>query len=74
MRVQYITDAKGRKTAAVVPISEWEQVVAALDAHAHSERETAHLLSTEAMRKRFKAARGRSGGQTLDEVKDARGR
>ena len=73
MRVHYITDAKGRKTAAVVPIAEWEQVVEALDAHERSEKETAHLLSTEAMRRRFAAARQRTGGKTLEEVKDALG-
>lgn len=73
MRVQYITDAKGRKKAAVVPIAEWEQVLAALEAHEGSEKETAHLLSTEAMRKRFAAARKRTGGKTLEEVRDALG-
>jgi hypothetical protein len=73
MRVQYITDAKGRKKAAVVPIAEWEGVLSALGAHERREEETAHLLNSEVMRRRLAAARARAGGKTLEEVKDALG-
>ncbi len=31
MKVQFVTDAKGRKTAVQIPIKEWERIRARLD-------------------------------------------
>jgi hypothetical protein len=31
MKVQFVTDAKGRKTAVQIPIKEWERIRAKLD-------------------------------------------
>ena len=58
--IQYISDENGEPTAVIVPISLWREI--------ESERETAHLLQSEAMRRRLLEARGRQQGPSLDEA------
>jgi antitoxin YefM len=61
--VQYISDAEGNTTGVLVPIELWHEIA--------SERETAYLLSSEAMKRRLLEAKERSTGISLE---DARGR
>lgn len=58
--VQYITDADGHDVGVIVPIELWREIA--------SERETAHLLSSEAMKKRLMDPGGRAAGLTLEEA------
>lgn len=59
--VQYISDATGNAVAVIVPIDVWREI--------ESERETAYLLKSDAMRKRLLEAKNRTGGITLDEAR-----
>jgi PHD/YefM family antitoxin component YafN of YafNO toxin-antitoxin module len=59
--VQYVSDASGNAVAVIVPIDVWREI--------ESERETAYLLKTEAMRKRLSEAKNRTGGISLDDVR-----
>lgn len=58
--IQYLSNENGEKVAAVVPIELWREI--------ESERETAYLLKSEAMKERILAAKNRSDGMTLEEV------
>ena len=58
--VQYITDADGHDVGVIVPIELWREIA--------SERETAYLLSSEAMKKRLLDARDRAMGLTFEEA------
>ena len=58
--IQYVSDESGEPTAVIVPISLWRDI--------ESERETAHLLKSETMRRRLLAAKEREQGLSLDEV------
>jgi PHD/YefM family antitoxin component YafN of YafNO toxin-antitoxin module len=53
-QIQYISDAEGKEVGVVVPIELWREIA--------SERETAHLLKSEAMRKRLLEAIARADG------------
>ena len=46
--LQYVTDENGKPTAVLVPIDLWREIA--------SERETAHLLKSETMRRRLMEA------------------
>jgi PHD/YefM family antitoxin component YafN of YafNO toxin-antitoxin module len=59
--VQYVSDASGNAVAVIVPIVVWREI--------ESERETAYLLKTEAMRKRLSEAKNRTEGISLDDVR-----
>ena len=59
--VQYLSDSKGEPVAAVVPIELWREI--------ESERETAYLMKSPAMRERILEAKARQGGLTLEEVR-----
>ncbi|HEX6964032.1 MAG TPA: hypothetical protein VF175_19345 [Lacipirellula sp.] len=59
--LQYLTDDNGNAVAVVVPIDVWRDI--------ESERETAYLLKSEAMRKRLIEAKNRTEGISLDEVR-----
>lgn len=50
--VQYVTGADGKQVGVFIPIDQWRDL--------ESERETAYLLSTEAMRNRLLGALERS--------------
>ena len=58
--IQYVSDESGEPTAVIVPISLWHDIA--------SERETAHLLKSETMKRRLLAAKEREQGLSLDEV------
>ncbi|HEX9733760.1 MAG TPA: prevent-host-death protein [Thermoanaerobaculia bacterium] len=63
--IQYVSDEDGRRTAVLVPISLWQEIA--------SERETAHLLTSETMRKRLLEARSRTDGITVEEAREKLG-
>jgi PHD/YefM family antitoxin component YafN of YafNO toxin-antitoxin module len=58
--IQYISDQTGRKTAVIVPIELWQQIIA--------EQETAYLLKSETMKQRLLTAKGRSESISLGEA------
>jgi hypothetical protein len=59
--VQYVSDEQGKAVAVIVPIDVWREI--------ESERETAYLLKSDAMKKRLLEAKGRTGGISLDDVR-----
>lgn len=59
-QVQYISDDNNTITAVIVPIELWHEL--------QSEKETAYLLKSEAMRERLLAARQRNTGIPLEEA------
>jgi PHD/YefM family antitoxin component YafN of YafNO toxin-antitoxin module len=63
--VQYVSDESGNAVAVIVPIDVWREI--------ESERETAYLLKSDAMRKRLLEAKNRIGGLSLDEVRQKLG-
>ena len=58
--IQYVSNESGEPTAVIVPISLWHDIA--------SERETAHLLKSETMKRRLLEAKEREQGLSLDEV------
>jgi PHD/YefM family antitoxin component YafN of YafNO toxin-antitoxin module len=58
--VQYVSDDSGNAIAVIVPIEVWREI--------ESERETAYLLKSDAMRQRLLEAKNRIGGVSIDEV------
>ncbi len=58
--IQIVSNEAGEATAVIVPIELWREI--------SSERETAHLLGSEEMRKRLLAAIERKNGIPLAEV------
>jgi len=59
--VQYVSDAEGHPTAVIVPIELWNEIA--------SERETAYLLRSDAMKERLLAARKGAQRITLKEAR-----
>ncbi len=59
--IQYVSDASGKPVGVLVPIDLWLEIA--------SERETAYLLKSEAMKRRLTEAKKRKSGISL---KDAR--
>lgn len=53
-KVQYVSDENGARTAVIVPIGLWREI--------ESERETAYLLKSEALKRRLLAAKEREEG------------
>jgi PHD/YefM family antitoxin component YafN of YafNO toxin-antitoxin module len=58
--IQYVSDEGGEPTAVIVPISLWREI--------ESERETAYLLKSEAMKRRLLQAKQRRRGLSLDQA------
>ncbi len=58
--LQIVSNEAGEPTAVIVPIELWREI--------SSERETAHLLKSETMRKRLLDAMNRKGGLSLEAV------
>lgn len=56
--IQIVSNEAGEPTAVLVPIELWREI--------SSERETAHLLKSEAMTQRLLAARQRTDGISLE--------
>jgi antitoxin YefM len=67
--VQFVTDKAGTRTAALVPIEEWERVQSEIT----SLQETIYLLQSETMRQRLMEARARTGGIGLEEARESLG-
>ncbi|PYQ58103.1 MAG: prevent-host-death protein [Acidobacteria bacterium] len=63
--LQYVSDEEGNPTAVIVPIDVWREI--------SSERETAYLLQSEAMKRRLLEARERREGVSLEEVREKLG-
>jgi hypothetical protein len=59
--VQYVTDAEGNAVGVIVPIELWREI--------ESERETAYLLKSEAMKQRLLEAKSRTEGVSLEEAR-----
>lgn len=59
--VQYVSDEQGNAVAVIVPIDIWREI--------ESERETAYLLKSDAMRKRLLEAKDRTEGISLEDVR-----
>jgi PHD/YefM family antitoxin component YafN of YafNO toxin-antitoxin module len=59
--LQYVSDESGNAVAVIVPIEVWREI--------ESERETAYLLKSEAMRNRLLEAKDRMGGISLDDAR-----
>jgi hypothetical protein len=59
--VQYVSDENGNAVAVLVPIQLWREI--------ESERETAYLLKSDAMKQRLTEATSRTGGYSLDEAR-----
>ncbi|MEO5359867.1 MAG: prevent-host-death protein [Nitrospirota bacterium] len=58
--IQYISDETGKVTGVIVPIDIWREV--------ESEKETAWLLKSKAMRERLMEAKGRTEGIPFEVV------
>jgi PHD/YefM family antitoxin component YafN of YafNO toxin-antitoxin module len=56
--LQYICDSEGQTVSVIVPIDLWQEII--------SERETAYLLSSPAMKARLLTARKRQDGISLE--------
>jgi len=59
--IRYVSDAAGNRVAVIVPIDLWQEI--------ESERETAYLLKSEAMKERLLAARARQEGISLEDAR-----
>jgi antitoxin YefM len=59
--IHVVSDADGKAVAVVVPIELWREI--------ESERETAYLLKSDAMRTRLLEAKDRMEGLSLDDVR-----
>ena len=59
-QIQYITDDQNNVTGVIVPIDLWHEI--------QSEKETAYLLKTEAMKKRLLEAKNRKEGIPFDKA------
>jgi len=57
IEVQYISDAEGKEVGVIVPIDLWHEI--------ESERETAYLLKSPAMRHRLLESKERGNGISL---------
>ena len=58
--IQIVSNEAGEPTAVIIPIELWREIA--------SERETAYLLKSEAMKQRLLAAARRQGGLSLEAV------
>jgi antitoxin YefM len=59
--IQYVSDADGNPVSVIVPIELWREI--------ESERETAYLLKSEAMKIRLLQAKSRQGGISLEDTR-----
>ncbi len=59
--IQYVSDEEGKPTAVLVPIDLWREIAA--------EKETAYLMSSEAMRRRLREAAKRTEGIPFEDAR-----
>ena len=60
LEIQYVSDENGNTIGVIVPIELWREI--------ESERETAYLLKSEAMKQRLLEAKERQEGISIDEA------
>jgi hypothetical protein len=60
--IQYISDEEGNPTGVIIPIDLWHEII--------SERETAYLLKSEAMKQRLLQAKNRRDGIPFEVVRE----
>ena len=60
--IKYVSDETGKIIEVIVPIDLWREI--------ESERETAYLLKSEAMKQRLIQAKNRQEGISLEEVRE----
>ena len=58
--IQFVSDAQGNPTGVLVPIDLWHEIA--------SERETAYLLNSDAMKQRLLEAKNRNSGISLEDA------
>jgi hypothetical protein len=63
--VQYVSDADGKPLGVIVPIELWQEI--------ESERETAYLLKSDAMKRRLLEAKQREEGISLEDARERLG-
>jgi len=63
--IQYISDANGNQVGVIVPIEIWHEI--------ESEKETAYLLKSEAMKERLLKAKERKEGIGFEEAREKLG-
>ncbi len=73
MSIQYVTGDTGDITAVIVPIQEWESVISKLSEIKPERNDTEYLLKSRKMKKRLLEAMNRTGGKTLEEVRNELG-
>ena len=62
VNIQYVSDEKGNPTSVIVPIELWREI--------ESEKETAYLLRSKAMKKRLLEAKKRREGIPFEAARD----
>lgn len=63
-QVSYISDSSGNRTAAIIPIQAWEEIMREIA----SEQETAYLSQSLAMKNHILESRGQTETITLEEA------
>ena len=63
--IQIVSNEAGEPTAVIVPIELWREIA--------SERETAYLLKSSAMKERLLAVKQRTGGLSIEAVAEKLG-
>ncbi|MEX0726604.1 MAG: hypothetical protein WD065_10070 [Planctomycetaceae bacterium] len=63
--VQYISDEEGKTVGVIVPIELWREI--------ESERETAYLLKSDAMKQRLLEAKARDEGISIEDAREKLG-
>ena len=64
-QVQYVSDANGNTLSVIVPIELWREI--------ESEKETAYLLKSNAMKQRLLEAKERQDGISIEEAREKLG-
>ena len=64
-QVQYVSDADGNMLSVIVPIELWREI--------ESEKETAYLLKSDAMKQRLLEAKERHEGISIEDVREKLG-
>ena len=64
-QVQYVSDASGNTVSVIVPIDLWKEI--------ESEKETAYLLKSDAMKRRLLEAKERQEGIPIEEAREKLG-
>ncbi len=73
MPIQYVVNALGDPMSVIIPIDEWQELVARLQQAEPERNDTEYLLGSPEMKKRLLESLGRSGGRSWDDVRDALG-